>query len=238
MSLRKLRKLTRILPYPGIRRALRYGVAGAIEHSAFLAQRRYTAIIDAGANKGQFALVARQFNPGAPIEAFEPLDDQADVFEKVFAKDAGVTLHRCALGSVEGASEINVSSSPDSSSLLPISELQTRHFPGTGRANSVKITVKRLDQCLSANALGGKPLLKIDVQGFELELLKGATGLLPAIDTVYVECSFIELYEGQALAQEVIDFLRAQGFVLKGIYNPCYDAKGVCIQADLAFNRD
>jgi len=182
--------------------------------------------------------VARRFNPDARIEAFEPLDDQADIFEKVFAQDPRVALHRCALGSAEGTSAINVSNSPDSSSLLPISELQTQHFPGTGRANSVEITVKRLDQCLSADILGDKPLLKIDVQGFELELLKGATGLLPAIDTVYVECSFIELYEGQALAYEVIDFLRAQGFALKGIYNPCYDAKGACIQADLAFNRD
>lgn len=81
-------------------------------------------------------------------------------------------------------------------------------------------------------------MLKIDVQGFELELLKGATELLPHIQDVYVECSFIELYQGQALASEVIDLLRDHGFTLRGFYNPQYDNGGAAIQADLAFSQD
>jgi FkbM family methyltransferase len=238
MSLRKLHKLIRLLPHKDLRRGLRFGVAGATEHIGFLAQRNYSTILDAGANKGQFSLIARLFNPNARIEAFEPLDDQADIFDNVFALDEAVTLHRYALGSAEGETDINISNSPDSSSLLPISELQTQHFPGTQRAASTTIQVKRLDCCLTGAELGANPLLKIDVQGFELELLMGATELLPHIQTVYVECSFIELYEGQALASEVIEFLREHGFSLRGFYNPQYDAGGAAIQADLAFSRD
>jgi FkbM family methyltransferase len=237
MSLRKLRKVLRILPHQELRRGLKFGVGAAIEHSGFLEQQEYATVLDAGANKGQFSLIARFHSPGAQIIAFEPLDDQADVFAKVFTKDPAVTLHRYALGSATGETEINVSSSPDSSSLLPISELQTQHFPGTGLATTKTIRVKRLDDCVAPEELDSNTLLKIDVQGFELELLKGATAALERIGAVYVECSFIELYEGQALAFEVIAYLQQHGFVLRGIYNPQYDAAGVTIQADLAFSR-
>jgi len=138
---------------------------------------------------------------------------------------------------VAGEADINISNSPDSSSLLPISDLQTQHFPGTQRAASTTLQVKRLDSCIAGAELGKNSLLKIDVQGFELELLKGATELLPHIQAVYVECSFIELYQGQALASAVIDFLHEHGFTLAGFYNPQYDPSGAAIQADLAFNR-
>ena len=79
-------------------------------------------------------------------------------------------------------------------------------------------------------------LLKIDVQGFEMEVLKGCNSMLDYFSWVYVECSFIELYEGQALANEVIDYLHTHGFKLAGIYNMSYDRSGIAIQADFLFN--
>jgi hypothetical protein len=75
------------------------------------------------------------------------------------------------------------------------------------------------------------------VQGFELEVLKGSEDLFEFIDYIYVECSFIELYEGQSLVDEVITFLEKYKFKLKGVYNIFYDKKGVAIQADFLFKR-
>jgi len=80
-------------------------------------------------------------------------------------------------------------------------------------------------------------MLKIDVQGFELQALRGCEELLDCFTYIYVECSFTELYEGQALADEIIEWLRKRNFVLKGIYNPYYDANGVAIQGDFLFAK-
>ena len=79
--------------------------------------------------------------------------------------------------------------------------------------------------------------MKLDVQGFELQALKGCEAYFPYINWIYVECSFVELYEGQALAHEVIDELRLKGFVLMGVYNMSYDSNGQAIQADFLFKR-
>ncbi len=75
------------------------------------------------------------------------------------------------------------------------------------------------------------------MQGFELEALRGCESLFGCFRYVYCECSFVELYDGQALAHEVIDYLSQHGFKLAGVYNMTYDKQGIAIQADFLFNR-
>ncbi|MGA7966535.1 MAG: FkbM family methyltransferase, partial [Gammaproteobacteria bacterium] len=86
-----------------------------------------------------------------------------------------------------------------------------------------------------AEEIASPALLKLDVQGFELPTLQGCEDLLSRFAWVYVECSFIELYEGQALADEVITWLRERGFALSGVYNMSYGRSGRAIQADFLF---
>ena len=62
------------------------------------------------------------------------------------------------------------------------------------------VKVKPLDHILTPDELKKTTLLKIDVQGFEIEVLKGCNALINKISYIYVECSFLELYQGQALA--------------------------------------
>jgi len=88
---------------------------------------------------------------------------------------------------------------------------------------------------LDADAILPPALLKIDVQGYELEALRGCEPLLDRFRHVYVECSFMELYEGQGLASEVIGYLAVYGFRLVGVYNMGYDRKGHAIQGDFLF---
>ena len=79
--------------------------------------------------------------------------------------------------------------------------------------------------------------MKIDVQGYELEVLKGSSDLLQSIFYVYVECSFIELYDEQPLANDVINFLEKFSFILKGVYNPHFNKNGIVVQADFLFEK-
>ena len=56
-------------------------------------------------------------------------------------------------------------------------------------------------------------------------------------DHVYAECSYVELYAGQALAEEVIEWLRGRDFKFLAKYNAVFDCEGKPIQADLLFRR-
>ncbi|MDE2465567.1 MAG: FkbM family methyltransferase [Alphaproteobacteria bacterium] len=235
--MRKLIKLLRLLPNRTYRAALRYRVAATIEHDGFLRSESFATLIDAGANKGQFSLAARATHPEAEIVAFEPLDAPAAIFEQVFANDRRIRLIRAALGEQSGMAEIHVSRRMDSSSLLPIGKLQEQIFPGTEEAAIENVRVVRLDEELAVSGLPKPILLKIDVQGFELELLKGAKASLPHIDGIYTELSFVPLYSGQPLAHEVIAWLAEHDFRLAAIYHVSYRANGAAVQADVHFRR-
>ena len=93
----------------------------------------------------------------------------------------------------------------------------------------------RLSDFVSADEIAAPAMLKLDVQSYELEALKGCEDLLERFSHVYAECSFVELYRGQAMAHEIIVWLSEQGFVLKGVYNMGYDRRGKAVQGDFLF---
>jgi FkbM family methyltransferase len=235
--LRKARKLLQLLQHRLYWRPVRYGVAAAIEHVPLLRHRKFATILDAGANKGQFALVARAHNPAARVYAFEPMAKASAIFSTVFSADINTTMIRSALGSTRETTIMNVSGRADSSSLLPIGSLQSDTFPGTAAIGQETISVQRLDDLAPALEILAPALLKIDVQGFELELLKGATQSLAKFSDIYVELSFVPFYDGQPLAAEVIAWLGQHDFALQGIYNFTPDRNGLSAQADFHFIR-
>lgn len=221
-------------------RALKIGVAAGIEHKKVLMSlNNISIIIDIGANKGQFALISRHFFPDAKIISFEPLEKPARLYQSVFLEDKNAILHQVAIGTEVTEKIIHVSGKDDSSSLLPISSLQNDMFPGTAEVDLLKIKVAPLHNFILSSEIQFPALLKIDVQGYELKALKGCEDLLENFNYIYVECSFMELYEGQSYAQDVIIYLEQQDFVLKGTYNMSYDKKGNAVQADFLFiNRN
>ena len=216
---------------------LRHGVLAGAEHRHVLACDLAT-VVDIGANRGQFSLAARRWVPRARVISFEPLPEPAEVFRRVFANDEAVVLYEAALGPKEESVTMHVSASDDSSSLLPISSLQSEIFPGTEEVATTKVRVVPLDAFVQADDLVAPAMLKLDVQGFELNALSGCESLLHCFDLVYCECSFVELYSGQALAADVIEWLSNKGFKIKGVYNPAYDNEGQAIQADFLFKRN
>jgi FkbM family methyltransferase len=233
------RKLAGILTVPAWRAALRrHRVAAGVEHASVLQNLGpVRTVVDIGANRGQFALAARHCFADAQIVSFEPLAEPAAVYRTVFERDGGATLVEAAVGPQAGEAEIHLSERDDSSSLLPITGRQEEFFPGTAEAGTARIRVVRLADVLQAQEVAAPALLKLDVQGFELRALEGSEDLLPQFDWVYVECSFVELYAGQALADEVIAWLRERGFRLTGVFNMSYDRLGRAIQADFLFRK-
>ena len=231
----RITKLLNILYDKLFLSALFKGTAAGTEHLRMLNNLDCNHIIDIGANKGQFALVSRKRFPKARIDSFEPLSEAADIFEKVFKNENNTFLHRIAIGRKEESHTIHVSNKDDSSSLLPIGKNQTSLFPGTQELEQRSIKVAPLESIISRNDIQQPAMLKIDVQGYELEALYGCQSLLDRFNYIYCECSFVELYKGQALAHEVIDLLHQNNFKLSGMYHVHYDKLGVAIQGDFLF---
>lgn len=215
----------------------RHRVLAGAEHRHVLA-RKFKTVVDIGANRGQFSLAVRQWVPQARVISFEPLPGPASIFLKVFSGDDQVLLHQAAIGPSPEQRTMHVSGRDDSSSLLPISAVQTTMFPGTGEVATTVVRVGPLEEFVKTDELLSPAMLKLDVQGFEYEALIGCESMLPRFDWVYCECSFIEFYSGQKLAWEVINWLSGRDFRLEGIFNPTYDSKGQAIQADFLFHRN
>lgn len=218
--------------------ALSHGSAAGVEHQSLMSQLDCRTVVDVGANRGQFALVARRCCPLARIVSFEPLPEPAAVFRQVFACDSHTVLHQAAIGPNDQHSLMHLSAKDDSSSLLPISSLQAQMFPGTEEVGTVKVRVAPLAVFVKADEILGRALLKLDVQGYELDALRGCESLIGEFEWVYCECSFLELYSGQRLARDVIGWLALRGCTVAGVFNVVYDRMGRAVQADFLFERN
>lgn len=197
------------------------------------------AVIDVGANVGQFASWIRGSGFGGPIISFEPQPEEHAALRAAAERDPEWTVApRCALGSTDGTAQIHIAGNSESSSMLEMLDLHKDNAPSSAYVGSLETPVRRLDDMLES--LGFDPtnaLLKVDTQGFEVEVLRGATSSLPVIAAAHVELSLAPLYDGQALASEIFALFGAAGLELTSI-NDCFNAgDGRILQIDGGFTR-
>ena len=194
-------------------------------------------IIDVGANKGQFALNAVSFFPTAKIYSFEPLPDVFPLLSKRVLKYNQIKSYNFALGNQEGEIEFYKNHHSHASSALPISDFQTKEIPETKETTIIKVPIHKLDDCVSQLELGNNVLLKLDVQGFEKEVLRGSITTLKNIKYILLEMSFIPLYNGEPLFDEMYQFLNILGFDILSPVGSLETKDGKILQIDFLFKR-
>lgn len=236
-NFRRARKLAHIIGTPGYRAAMRRRIFPAIEHEAMFASFRFDTVIDVGANIGQFAVTAHCANPQARVYCFEPLAGCVERLRGLALDYPRLAVHDHGLGAQAAEFEINVASNLGSSSILDFTDLQLETYPGVTVVGKEAIRVEALDTVATPEMTRGRTLLKMDVQGFELEVLKGATATLESVEAVYLEASFVPLYADQPLATELIVWLDRHGFGLAAVYNVDSGAGTLPSQADCLFLR-
>jgi len=200
----------------------------------------YQTILDVGANIGVFSVAASEFFPGARIEAFEPIPDCREKFLRNVARTSGTQprLWSVALGRNRSRATFHVNEHTPSSSILRMLPEHEVEFPDARRTRPIDVEIETLDDLMSAIGPSRPCLLKIDVQGYELEVLSGGPRFLAFVDDVIVECSVRPLYDGAPSAEEVISILSKHGFCLSDVAGELREGTSRrAMQFDLQFSR-
>lgn len=197
-----------------------------------------TTVIDAGAHHGHYARVFASVLPDAQILCFEPIPETFRALVQQTADSPRIKCYPIALGSSCQDALMNVSGIDQASSLLTMNDTHTGLWPGSETVGTVEVKLDTLDNVLDKVPGSGDIFLKMDVQGYEMELLKGATRSLKRIKLIRFEASFVPLYHNGARFSEIFAFLEDNEFryvrTLGAIYGK---EKDLPAQADVLFVR-
>ncbi|MEM9665013.1 MAG: FkbM family methyltransferase [Bacteroidota bacterium] len=241
-SLRQLLRLPYIARQPGglgaIRRWKPFSVTAFEMARALQAQGfAFGTIIDGGANVGQFARAMTETFPGATLHCFEASPSVADTLATNLADRPQVHVHRTALGRTGGTLTFHQHAYSLASSALPDHPNRAASFPEADRVTTIDVPMQALEAILAPSDLAPPTLLKLDLQGYEIEALHGADALLPHIDYVLLETAFKPMYQGEPLFDEVYAFMQMRGFRFLRPLDVLRDATGELVQMDALFTR-
>ena len=193
----------------------------------FLTVTRPTVVFDVGANVGQYGMSLRKCGFAGRIVSFEAIASVHARLAAVAAQDGNWTVApRCALGRTPGKACINVAANSVSSSLLSMNDLHVDAAPASRYVTSETVPVRRLDDVAETRLdKSAKLLLKIDTQGYEEEVLAGASRVLDSVIAMQLELSLMPLYKGAPTLRRMLELCEDLGFELYGLIPGFYDEK-------------
>lgn len=189
-------------------------------------------VIDIGSNKGQFGLLMKNAIPNLIIHSFEPILEELDIQKKILGSNK-INYYNFALGNTETEADFYITSRKDSSSLLKPLNLNSKEYKNIEKR---KVQIRKLDNILNPQKLLRPVTIKLDVQGFELETLKGSENILDYVDNIIIEISFHEIYENQNNLKDLIHFINSKKFIERKKCN-LSKFKGKKFQEDVLFSK-
>jgi FkbM family methyltransferase len=159
--------------------------------------------IDVGAYAGEWTISLRHLFPDTRVLMIEPQASQRERLEALTQVHDGVEFARALLGPA-AADRVTFYQTETGRSVL--------RDPGNAGAQSAAVKMTTLDAVVRTTPFGRADFLKLDVQGYELEVLKGAEQVLASVEAVMMEVNPIEVCEGAPVAYEAVAFMAVRGF--------------------------
>jgi FkbM family methyltransferase len=220
---------------------IRYGPThfAHLRRRELLERQGISVVLDVGADVGKYVDEVRASGFAGRVVSFEPHADAFRRLEQAAADDATWECLPLALGSEPGEAELNIAGNWGSSSLLAMKERHVLAAPESRYEGTEPIRVVTLDSLRdSLLSPQDRVFLKADVQGFELEVLKGAAGTLDQVFGLELELSLLPLYEGAPSISDLLAHLDEAGFNLQSVESGYRDVStGQLLQLDGLFER-
>ena len=209
---------------PSILSLNRRGVPGSMLRSMYLhlrqpwlLQHNIDTVIDAGASIGKFVTMIRVLLPKAMIYAFEPLPDCFTILQSRCQAMERCTAFNIALGDIDGELQFRKCSHADSSSFRPKTQFLKDSYADIDYSEEpIMVPVRTLDGIAEKLGINGNVLCKIDVEGFEDKVLTGGEHIVGNACVVIIEAPFRELYQGQMLFDDILQWMQRRGFSYYG----------------------
>lgn len=172
-----------------------------------------TRLCDIGAHKGHWSFVMHQLNPELEsVVMFEPQKKLMVNLQEYQLLGVKKKIYQCALGDKEH--QLSLKGGTASASLYNTANNQNHYFPDSTNDESELVEVKVLDEIYKSDGLEYPDLIKIDVQGYELNVLKGAKNVLENARYLVIELGLREFYEGQPSLWALLKFLDESQYVM------------------------
>lgn len=211
-----------------------------IQH--FINYHNIDLVLDVGANIGQYAKYLRELGYSGKIISFEPLSSAYSQLQVISSKDQMWEIApRTAIGNEESDITINISANSQSSSILEMLESHLNAAPESIYCNSERVKLSRLDAIAQQYIKQDTKsiFLKIDVQGFEKQVVQGATQILPKVSGIQLELSLVPLYKDQLIFPEMLKFMETLGYELYAVIPGFTEPKtGRLLQMDGIFFKN
>lgn len=197
-------------------------------------------VIDVGANRGQFAQQLRHFYAG-DILSFEPVSSTFNELSKVASTDPNWQVQQLALGSQNSSQTIHISNDSVFSSLLNTNEYCTERFGTKSEGEKTEtITVRRLDELINTlvpDYKNRRIFIKMDTQGYDLEVFQGLGEILDRVQVLQSEISLIPIYQDMPHWTESVRCYENAGFGVIGVFPVSRDASGRVIEYDCLMTK-
>jgi FkbM family methyltransferase len=190
-----------------------YGVSWLYDLQRFMGGRSLGVLFDVGANVGQTLGHLLKYAPDAQIYSFEPADAAYATLAAKFGNRKNVHLQKMALGGRPGTMALQIRANSELNTLVPSDD-------PIGTTQTTEVST--VDEMVARHGIGHLDLLKLDVQGWEMEVVRGANRLIAEHNLIFVlaEMTFRSDQNEMQQFTELHDHLEAQGFVLSGMYEP------------------
>jgi FkbM family methyltransferase len=209
------------------------------EHLSYLLTRlRVDCVLDVGAHHGMYGRELRALGYTGKIVSFEPVAANVEELRKHL--DAHWTVLQQGVGNESGEKTIHLTKGSQQHSFLEPSDYATQIAPGVfSEVSSEKVEIVRLDDVLGQLVEpGARVFVKIDAQGFDLDVLRGAEKSLEQVVGIQIELAFRQTYDGQPDYLELLAWLRDHGFEPTGVFPFYYDPRSwLAIEAECFLKR-
>jgi FkbM family methyltransferase len=188
-----------------------------------LSALKINCVLDVGAYHGDFARLLRRIGYIGLIISFEPVASNFEVLEDARVEDAEWRIHRMALGSTKGTAPMQVFKGTTFHSFLPPSDYGLARFPDKLEVERTEtVQVERLENLLDGlvkDVDHPRIFLKVDTQGYDLEVIRGLGAKATAVSAVQVEMAVNPIYHGATNSfAEALSYLERLGFQVTGIF--------------------